>query len=1400
MTSPIPYHRRPAYRGILLVLVLLLPLTWGLRHVQVSRVAAGLEARQAALVGEALDAVEADFVRMEAELVQVARRWAADERIRRALRARRDEGAATDGLLVDVFAALRVPERISVELYDPSPQLLAWHGFSMPADEAINTPRFLETPQTTVVRDADWRAALVVWWPIREGGQVLGGIRALRLVYQRVSEQNQYLRHYSLGDLWSRATGLNVQVDLAPDVTGEVPPTQGVRVLQGSDGTVLARVRIQPPDAERILETTRTRYEQVMAFWALLLLGWVMLGIWNGYRQTYHAARRAVQAPESGAASNGTTPGPALEPLLRRALGHFLLAGLAWWGVRYALVALDVPNRWQRGKLPLAPLYDPTHLASTFGGGLMRSTGDLLLTAVFAVLFAVALLNLAVLFRGYAVRVWTRRGAPVRMLGPGVLVIAVILGLVYGLALVTRHAILDSTLDYFARTGLLPERLVLVVFGALLLLTAALLMLAVGGVWIVAGLVGGRGDGERRRSRRAFRVVVGVSLGLVVLILLRIGLDAGLGLEGLVPWPALLLCLATALGLAGWSLVKQGDVLELLTLRNVLLVVFLLTGLLYGLLYAGIDARRRAQMLDAAAAVEGGRDPWAEYAVTELLEDAATEPMLQEALAHPPGPERTARMQRAAAELLRGSLISSLGTYDVTLTVHDTAGVPLVHHYEGEQVVYYAALDPLSMQEFAWLTQMYDEVGAPGLLVTPKTGVREVDRLQYVGIAPVQPAGAPVPLGWVQVRAEPRPFLRSGGIPFPRVLLPTGYGPLQGHLSVAHFRNGVLTRSFGRSFGRYRLDPAVQEALRTRPELWLTETVKGQAYFTYYQRQTDPAEHRPTGGPSLQMRVLAVRMPAITLFDHLYYLLRLTVAGLLLALPLYLGGFYARWRAGLIPASRVQFRDKVLNAFLAVGIITVGVVGFVGLQVSTANSEQAIQSWLEQHLERVEETLALEARGDEMPYRVLERIPIDSLAARVGLDLNVYRQWDLIRTSRPRLVRERLIDERLPIQVYDALYYEGYRFTVAREQVGRFPYTAGFRALPDEQGAPRYVIAVPTLPEQERIEEEHARTVAYLFGALLLLVVVVMLTASLLANALAQPIARLRAGLEAVARGRFEHSLPVDTRDEIGELVQTFNTMQQQLAESRRRLARQERQLAWREMARQVAHEIKNPLTPMKLSVQHLRRAYMSLTARGDEASGEAARFDQLFDRITTTLIEQIDTLARIANDFSTFARLPTRILERVDLNAVVREAVALMQEEGGAVTITTDLDPEPLVLMADREELRRIYINLLKNALQAIPEGAAGTVHVVTRREAPDGPADGPGWAFSTVRDTGSGIPADLRSRIFEPNFSTKTSGTGLGLAIVKKSVEELHGEIDFETEEQSGTIFRIRLPLAEE
>jgi nitrogen fixation/metabolism regulation signal transduction histidine kinase len=461
-------------------------------------------------------------------------------------------------------------------------------------------------------------------------------------------------------------------------------------------------------------------------------------------------------------------------------------------------------------------------------------------------------------------------------------------------------------------------------------------------------------------------------------------------------------------------------------------------------------------------------------------------------------------------------------------------------------------------------------------------------------------------------------------------------------------------------------------------------------------------------------------------------------------------------------------------------------MGALGLRVVTGENERAVQSWLLQHLERVEDTLMQEARGDELPYRVLERMDIDTLAARVGLDLNVYRGFELASTSRPQLARDRLIGMRLPVEAYKALFVDGYRFADVDERLGTFEYTAGYRSFPDEQGVPRYVVSVPTLPEQDRLEEERARTVAYLFGALLLLVLVVMGTAAVIANALALPVARIRRGLERVAEGRFDRIQPLETRDEMSELVGTFNTMQDQLAESRRLLAQQERQLAWREMARQVAHEIKNPLTPMKLSVQIMQKAFTD--------PKEGRPFDEVFREKTAALIDQINALARIANEFSSYARMPLQSLEPVDLNAVVREAAELMSANA-SIRFEMDLHDGPLTVEADREALRRVFINFVKNAVESVPVDKEGRIRITTDLE--DDIETGLPWVVAEVSDNGCGIAPELREKIFTPSFSTKTSGAGLGLAIARNTVEELRGRIGFDTEEGRGSTFWVRIPL---
>ncbi len=1373
------------YLGVVVFFVVAMGLTWGGRLWRVAHVEATVQQQQEAVVSRALVRIDDDFTGMQQALFDRAKALAETPAIIEAMRQRNFEGwPESKKALSRLFAGLELPKRWSVELYDPSLELMAWNGPSLPLDEAPELPRFLESFQTAIAEDSDWRQALVVWYPVRDAvGESVGAVRVMQLLQARRPVKNQYLRDYSIGEVWQRSIRLTVQAQFKRPFLENAPEHGQARLLQGLDGAILGRVIVEPPPPDQLISITRQRFDDVLAFWTTLLLFWLVAGLWTWHR-------------------NADASMPAARRTGLRAGLRLTLVSVAWWSTRYALLELEVPQRWQTGKAPLASLFDKEHFASALGGDLMRSTGDFFVTAIFGLLFALALLDYAARFlklrkelppgRNGMQRLRGLAASPWRLLAGLALTVLLAFGLMLVLAEVARHTVLDSTLDFFAREDLFPRSLILLIFCTLLVCTLSVVMLIVSLAWMVMG----------QPVREDSAGGASWALGLGVLVAIGgplVAVYAASDVEALVAWPVALAFLVVGFGLAAWGFARPGSGLGWLTLRSVLPAIFVMSMLLYPLFYSGLAEQRRIQMQRAAESFDQGHDPGVLFALREVLDQARSEPTVIPALT---GPEDSARrrdyLDSLAFGLLRGSLLSSMGSYDVSLVFLDARGRPLGRFDVSEDRLNQRVLEQGDVQQFDMLQRMYAD-GSQDILVEPMTGRLDPDRFQYAGIAAVRDASQAEPLGWIMAQAEPHALLHEANTPFLRVLLPAGFSNLYANLSLAVFRDGVLVRSFGRNFGRYRLDEAVRKALVIQPEQWRSEEVKERRFRTYYQRERAGLSPSPILEP-VEQRVVAVRASAISTFDHLYYLLRLTVAGLLVGLPFYGIGLYLRRQAGLLPAPRVRFRDKVLNAFLIVGIIAVTAVGFVGVRVVTEENDRAVQSWLRQHLQRVEETLALEAQGDEMSYRVLERTRIDSLAARVGLDLNLYQDERLINYSRPQLIQDRLIDDRLPIKAFEALNLDGYQFTFVEEELGTFTYTAGYRALLDEQGRPRYVISVPTLPEQERIEEERARTVAYLFGALLALVVLVMGTASLLANALARPIARLREGLEDVARGRFERMLPVETNDEVGELVETFNEMQSQLAESRRQLAQQERQLAWREMARQVAHEIKNPLTPMKLSVQHLRRAYEDVETAGNgaavpDSSTRQGRFARLFERITGTLVEQIDSLARIANEFSSFARMPTRMLERLDLNAVVREAVALMQEEAGSV-IDLDLDPTPLVLEADREELRRIYINLIKNALQALHDDD-GHVLVATRHEeAHDGR---PAFAYSTVTDTGHGIPEDLRDKIFEPNFSTKTSGTGLGLAIAQRSIEAFNGVIGFETDEGEGTTFWIRLPLAE-
>jgi nitrogen fixation/metabolism regulation signal transduction histidine kinase len=282
--------------------------------------------------------------------------------------------------------------------------------------------------------------------------------------------------------------------------------------------------------------------------------------------------------------------------------------------------------------------------------------------------------------------------------------------------------------------------------------------------------------------------------------------------------------------------------------------------------------------------------------------------------------------------------------------------------------------------------------------------------------------------------------------------------------------------------------------------------------------------------------------------------------------------------------------------------------------------------------------------------------------------------------------------------------------------------------------------------------------------------------ALVISNYITKPLQLIREKISRLRLGRTNEKIEWSKEDEIGSLVMEYNRMVDELARSAELLAKSERESAWREMAKQIAHEIKNPLTPMKLSVQYLQKAW-------DE---KAPDWDNRLKRFAQTIIEQIESLSIIASEFSDFAKMPKSKFEKTELLAVVKNSIRLFRD---STQVKIELqEADNFYVLADRDQLLRVFNNLLKNAIQAIVNPTIGVIKISVERD----------MDLVVIRfsDNGKGIPKDQREKVFYPNFTTKSGGMGLGLAMVKNIIQNTGGEITFESEENVGTTFIIALP----
>lgn len=422
--------------------------------------------------------------------------------------------------------------------------------------------------------------------------------------------------------------------------------------------------------------------------------------------------------------------------------------------------------------------------------------------------------------------------------------------------------------------------------------------------------------------------------------------------------------------------------------------------------------------------------------------------------------------------------------------------------------------------------------------------------------------------------------------------------------------------------------------------------------------------------------------------------------------------------------------------------------------------------------------------SNDLGYNVYELDKLNYTVNRISdsykTDINLYDlSGNLLITTQPRIIESGIISARMEPNAWRSLHLDGFAQYVQNESLGKLNYLSAYLPLFDKNQIPVAFLNLPNLSKEAELQTEIKANLLNLIQPYTFIFILVSLLAFLFTRTLTASFDLVREGLAQTALGRKNTKLIWSRSDEVGALIRQYNRMIDQLEQSADRLARSERDHAWKEMAKQIAHEIKNPLTPMKLQVQMLERA----------ASSDDGRLPETVKKVTKTLVDQIDALALLATEFSSFAKMPTNVSERMDLGEVVRSATSLFALED-QVTLSCQIPDEPVWVYADRDGMLRVINNLLKNAIQAMEGMDVVRVDVIVSEKTDT--------VRLTVADFGVGIPESQRERIFEPNFSTKTSGMGLGLAIAKKIIDHAGGEIFFDSEVGVGTTFFVILPKA--
>ncbi len=574
-------------------------------------------------------------------------------------------------------------------------------------------------------------------------------------------------------------------------------------------------------------------------------------------------------------------------------------------------------------------------------------------------------------------------------------------------------------------------------------------------------------------------------------------------------------------------------------------------------------------------------------------------------------------------------------------------------------------------------------------------------------------------------------------------------------LVILDYQNKVLTSVYGELNPSDDINKIILSApLNEKNEAWLDIKFNNSKFIFYVKKKNYT---------NLE-RVIAVGLRnkelSIGLFDFFKVFFNHVIILLILSF------IYLLYNFKNVKKYQFNLRTKLLSIFLIISLIPLILTAFYFRNLTEDKNEKAIYYKLGKRAFSIEDYFNQKVgfNGDtvNIDYRDATR--------ELNINYSVFDTTGLIYSSSDLLYDVGLIPQRLNFKVYTQLVEGNDQEILIKESIDKFKFNSFYYKanIFDKE----VVIKVSDAFNKILLPLSGSEVDVFLFGTYSLAVLLIIGLSAFLANQISSSIRKLTSATKSVAAGDLSLEIKSSASGEVKDLVEGFHYMIKELKRNQNIIAEIEREEAWKEMAKQVAHEIKNPLTPMKLSVQQLITAY-------DDHSD---KFDRFFKRVTSTILNQIETLRNIANEFSNFARMPKLKVEKINLIEIVKQSVNLFADE--SVNLKFNFNSNKLLINGDSEQLKRTIINLIRNSIQE----DSTEINISTKEEADK--------VILTISDNGSGIKTEHINKIFEPNFTTQQDGMGLGLSMTKRYLKSTGADISVLSTSPNGTSIQITFP----